>query len=43
VLGSFEHLSNGKSLFGLDCGTNQSATGSNQGLNNYGLSVGYAF
>jgi Lipid A 3-O-deacylase (PagL) len=43
VIGTFEHLSNGKSLFGVDCGTNQSATGSNQGLNNYGLSVGYAF
>jgi lipid A 3-O-deacylase len=41
VLGSFEHLSNGKG-FGVDCGTNQSP-GTNQGLNNYGLSVGYAF
>jgi hypothetical protein len=41
VLGSFEHLSNGKS-FGADCSTNQSP-GSNQGLNNYGLSAGYAF
>jgi hypothetical protein len=43
VLGSFEHLSNGKGIFGTDCGTNQSPRGSNQGLNNYGLSVGYAF
>jgi lipid A 3-O-deacylase len=43
VLGTFEHLSNGKTLFGIDCGTNQAATGSNQGLNNYGLRVGYAF
>jgi Lipid A 3-O-deacylase (PagL) len=42
VLGSFEHLSNGKS-FGVNCGTNQSQVASNQGLNNYGLSVGYAF
>ena len=41
VLGTFEHLSNGK-LFGVDCGTNQ-RPGGNQGLNNYGISVGYAF
>jgi lipid A 3-O-deacylase len=41
VLGTFEHLSNGKP-FGVDCGTNQRA-GGNQGLNNYGVSVGYAF
>jgi hypothetical protein len=39
---TFEHLSNGKG-FGVDCGTNQASSGSNQGLNNYGLSVGYAF
>lgn len=43
VTGTFEHLSNGKSLFGIDCGTNQAPHGSNQGLNNYGLSIGYAF
>jgi hypothetical protein len=42
VLGSFEHLSNGKG-FGVNCGTNQSPSGSNQGLNNYGLSASYAF
>jgi lipid A 3-O-deacylase len=41
ALATFEHLSNGKGL-GVDCGTNQ-ALGTNQGLNNYGLSVGYAF
>jgi Lipid A 3-O-deacylase (PagL) len=41
VLGTFEHLSNGKPL-GVDCGTNQ-RPGANQGLNNYGVSVGYAF
>jgi hypothetical protein len=41
VLGTFEHLSNGKPL-GVDCGTNQ-RPGGNQGLNNYGVSVGYAF
>jgi len=41
ALASLEHLSNGKT-FGVNCGTNQpSAT--NQGLNNYGVSVGYAF
>jgi lipid A 3-O-deacylase len=43
VAGTFEHLSNGKSLFGVNCGTNQTATGSNQGLNNYGISAGYRF
>lgn len=46
VLGTFEHLSNGKAL-GFDCGTNQpgiSIFGSgNQGLNNYGFRLGYAF
>ena len=41
ALATLEHLSNGKT-FGVNCGTNQpSAT--NQGLNNYGVSVGYAF
>jgi len=39
---TFEHLSNGKEL-GVNCGTNQAANGSNQGLNNYGVSIGYAF
>jgi len=45
VLGTFEHLSNGKAIFGVDCGTNQGnqGRGYNQGLNNYGVSVGYAF
>ena len=48
VLGTFEHLSNGKGVFGTDCGTNQSGLpgatgGGNQGLNNYGVRVGYAF
>jgi hypothetical protein len=44
VIGTFEHLSNGKQLFGIDCGTNQNLPGSaNQGLNNYGLRVGYSF
>ncbi len=42
VLGTFEHLSNGRGIFGINCGTNQVA-GGNQGLNNYGISVGYAF
>jgi lipid A 3-O-deacylase len=42
ALATFEHLSNGKS-FGVNCGTNQASSGSNQGLNNYGVSVGYAF
>lgn len=43
VMLTFEHLSNGKSLFGINCGTNQGPNGSNQGLNNYGVRVGYAF
>ncbi len=43
VMGTFEHLSNGKSLFSVNCGTNQAAVGSNQGLNNYGVRVGYSF
>jgi lipid A 3-O-deacylase len=43
IIGTFSHLSNGKTLFGIDCGTNQAAVGSNQGLNNYGVRVGYAF
>ena len=42
VLATFEHLSNGRGIFGINCGTNQVA-GGNQGLNNYGISVGYAF
>jgi lipid A 3-O-deacylase len=42
ALATFEHLSNGKE-FGVDCGTNQASSGSNQGLNNYGVSIGYAF
>jgi hypothetical protein len=42
VLGTFEHLSNGRGIFGVNCGTNQ-VQGGNQGLNNYGISVGYAF
>jgi hypothetical protein len=41
ALATFEHLSNGKGL-GVNCGTNQGPSGSNQGLNNYGVSVGYA-
>lgn len=43
VMGTFEHLSNGKTAFGVDCGTNRAVTGSNQGLNNYGIRIGYAF
>jgi lipid A 3-O-deacylase len=43
VIGTFEHLSNGKTLFGINCGTNVAPVGSNQGLNNYGVRVGYAF
>jgi lipid A 3-O-deacylase len=43
LMATFDHVSNGKSLFGVDCGTNQAATGSNQGLNNYGVRVGYTF
>jgi opacity protein-like surface antigen len=43
IMATFEHLSNGKTAFGIDCGTNRAATGSNQGLNNYGVRIGYAF
>jgi lipid A 3-O-deacylase len=44
VLGTFEHLSNGVGL-GINCGTNHGPTGNviNQGLNNYGVRIGYAF
>lgn len=42
VQATFEHLSNGRELFGINCGTNQ-IPGGNQGLNNYGLRIGYAF
>jgi hypothetical protein len=42
VLGTFEHLSNGKGIFGVNCGTNEIA-GGNQGLNNWGVSLDYAF
>ena len=45
VMGTFEHLSNGKGILGTDCGTNQTGFhgGGNQGLNNYGVRVGYDF
>jgi hypothetical protein len=42
VQATFAHLSNGRGVFGIDCGTNQ-VPGGNQGLNNWGLRVGYAF
>jgi lipid A 3-O-deacylase len=42
ALATFEHLSNGKGIFGTNCGTNQVA-GTNQGLNNYGIRIGYSF
>lgn len=42
VLATFEHLSNGRELFGINCGTNV-GPGRNQGLNNYGLRIGYSF
>jgi lipid A 3-O-deacylase len=42
VIGTFSHLSNGRELFGISCGSNQ-GTGGNQGLNNYGLKIGYSF
>jgi lipid A 3-O-deacylase len=42
VMGTFEHLSNGRGLLGTDCGTNALPNG-NQGLNNYGARVGYTF
>jgi hypothetical protein len=43
VMATFSHLSNGKTLFGIDCGTNQASSGSNQGLNNYGARIAYTF
>jgi len=42
VMATFEHLSNGRTVFGINCGTNQ-GPGTNQGLNNYGVRVGYSF
>jgi lipid A 3-O-deacylase len=36
IVATFEHLSNGNSLFGINCGKNQ-------GLNNYGVKIGYSF
>jgi lipid A 3-O-deacylase len=42
VIATFEHLSNGRTIFGIRCGNNLAA-GGNQGLNNYGLRVGYSF
>jgi hypothetical protein len=42
VMGTFNHLSNGKEIFGTNCGLNQ-LPGGNQGLNHYGLRVGYTF
>jgi hypothetical protein len=42
VAAIYEHLSNGKELFGVHCGENQLA-GGNQGLNNVGIRFGYAF
>ncbi len=43
IMGTFDHLSNGNRLFGVDCGTNQGPQGKNQGLNNYGIRLGYTF
>ncbi len=43
VLGTFEHLSNGKTALNVDCGTNAPASGSNQGLNVVGVRAGYSF
>lgn len=42
IWGTFEHLSNGNE-FGVDCGTNTPGEGRNQGLNNYGIRIGYGF
>jgi lipid A 3-O-deacylase len=39
---TFDHLSNGKHVFGTQCGGAGSNT-SNPGINNYGARVGYAF
>ena len=36
IVATFEHLSNGNSLFGINCDKNQ-------GLNNYGVKIGYSF
>ena len=42
---TFEHLSNGKELLGTNCGTNGVTpfSNGNQGLNNFGLRIGYSF
>ena len=42
VMGTFGHLSNGRELFGINCGTNQQP-GGNQGLNQWGIRAGYTF
>jgi hypothetical protein len=42
VMATFQHLSNGRELFGVNCGTNV-GPGGNQGLNNYGVRIGYSF
>jgi opacity protein-like surface antigen len=42
VMATFSHLSNGRGVFGVDCGTNQ-GPGRNQGLNQYGVRAGYTF
>jgi hypothetical protein len=42
---TLEHLSNGKQLLDTNCGTNVVTpfSNGNQGLNNYGLRIGYSF
>ena len=42
VMATFNHLSNGRELFGVNCGTNQ-RPGGNQGLNIYDVRIGYSF
>ena len=42
VMYTLNHMSNGRGVFGTNCGTNQIA-GGNQGLNHHGIRVGYSF
>jgi lipid A 3-O-deacylase len=42
VMFTFDHQSNGRAIFGTECGGLGAKT-SNQGINDYGLRVGYSF
>lgn len=42
VMGTVNHMSNGRGVLGVNCGTNQ-GPGGNQGLTHYGVRASYAF